>query len=373
MQKKFIALAIAGLASTAAFAQTNVTVYGVADGTYDMVSIDNGMAAGSNNGSINRVSANSSLIGFKGTEDLGNGLKAIFQYEVAVGFDNLGALGTTRDSYVGLSTGFGTIVMGNLTGLTRALGTGVDMNAGATGIAANSGIIGKLGGSRISSGANCGASTICASIFDSRWSNTVAYVSPTIAGFSAVAAFVPGESKTADSADNTAAASLTTGYDVGVNWAGAGFKAGVAYNWVQLGNLQQTKFDNVRVAGGYTGTWGRVNGLWELTTLDSNGVSNEQQKYGLGVGVNLGKGEVIAQGYVAMDSKNQKANFAKDGARLLEVGYVYNLSKRTSVKAIYAHLDNDSAANFDFGVNASGATGTGTTIQGMQVGLRHTF
>jgi predicted porin len=32
MQKKIIALAVAALASTAAFAQTNVTIYGVADG-----------------------------------------------------------------------------------------------------------------------------------------------------------------------------------------------------------------------------------------------------------------------------------------------------------------------------------------------------
>ena len=37
MQKKLIALAVAGLASTAAFAQTNVVVYGVADGTMDYV------------------------------------------------------------------------------------------------------------------------------------------------------------------------------------------------------------------------------------------------------------------------------------------------------------------------------------------------
>ena len=46
MQKKIIALAIAGLASTAAFAQTNVTIYGVADATFDSVK-----ATGSSDGS----------------------------------------------------------------------------------------------------------------------------------------------------------------------------------------------------------------------------------------------------------------------------------------------------------------------------------
>ena len=39
MQKKLIALAVAGLASTGAFAQSNVTVYGVADATFDVVKV----------------------------------------------------------------------------------------------------------------------------------------------------------------------------------------------------------------------------------------------------------------------------------------------------------------------------------------------
>ena len=37
MQKKLIALAIAGLATAPAFAQTNVTIYGVADLTWEYV------------------------------------------------------------------------------------------------------------------------------------------------------------------------------------------------------------------------------------------------------------------------------------------------------------------------------------------------
>ena len=79
MQKKIIALAVAALASSAAFAQTNVTIYGVADATFDSV-----RATGSTGNSDrldynnrNRVTANSSYIGFKGVEDLGNGLKAV--------------------------------------------------------------------------------------------------------------------------------------------------------------------------------------------------------------------------------------------------------------------------------------------------------
>jgi predicted porin len=65
MQKKLIALAVAGLASTGAFAQANVTVYGVADATFDVVKIFGGDA---NNelGNTTRVSTNSSLHRFQG-------------------------------------------------------------------------------------------------------------------------------------------------------------------------------------------------------------------------------------------------------------------------------------------------------------------
>ena len=147
MQKKLIALAVAGLASTGAFAQANVTVYGVADATFDVVKISGD--AKNDLGNTTRVSTNSSLIGFKGAESLGNGLTAVFQFESGVGFDNAGALGATRDSFVGLAGGFGTVVLGNLTGPTRALGGAVDVNSGATGIGSNSGILGKLGNNLI--------------------------------------------------------------------------------------------------------------------------------------------------------------------------------------------------------------------------------
>ncbi|HPI59343.1 porin, partial [Zoogloea sp.] len=176
MQKKLIALAVAGLASTGAFAQANVTVYGVADASFDVVKISGD--ANNELGNTTRVSTNSSLLGFKGAEALGNGLTAVFQFESAVGFDNAGALGANRDSYVGLAGGFGTVVLGNLTGPTRALGAAVDVNSGATGIGANAALLGKLGNNLIGTtdangsyggGSTCGRSTTCTSIFDTRW------------------------------------------------------------------------------------------------------------------------------------------------------------------------------------------------------------
>ena len=185
MQKKLIALAVAGLASTGAFAQANVTVYGVADATFDVVKVSGD--AVNDLGNTTRVSTNSSYIGFKGAEALGNGLTAVFQIESGVGFDNSGTLGATRDSFVGVAGGFGTVVLGKLTGPTRALGGAVDVNSGATGIGTNGALLGKLGNTLVSGGDNsvgttCARSATCVSIFDDRWKNAIAYVSPTFAG-----------------------------------------------------------------------------------------------------------------------------------------------------------------------------------------------
>ena len=58
MQKKLIALAVAGLASTGVFAQSNVTVYGVADASFDIVK--SGGDANNELGNTTRVSTNSS-------------------------------------------------------------------------------------------------------------------------------------------------------------------------------------------------------------------------------------------------------------------------------------------------------------------------
>ena len=370
MQKKIIALAVAGLASTAAFAQTNVTIYGVADASFDVIQIDKSLNQAYNVGDFNRVSTNSSYLGFKGTEDLGNGLKAVFQFESSVNFDSTGGTIASRDSYAGLSSKLGTVVLGNLTAPTRALGAAIDVNAGATGIGANSGIIGKLGGSRINTSANCAGSSVCASAFDTRWSNAIAYMSPNFAGFTVAGAYVADENKTRDGVDNVATL-RTTGYDVGAKWEGAGFMAGVAYNWFQNGDIAGFAADNVRLAGAYKGAWGGVSLLWEETRTEGNpSQDNKQQKWGIGGSFNIGKAALIGQYYQALESN--RAN-ARDGAYLAELGAVYNLSKRSSLKAVYAYLDNEANATFDFGVNAAGAAGTGATMQGLQLGLRHNF
>ncbi|MFZ2298458.1 MAG: porin, partial [Aquabacterium sp.] len=80
MKKTLLALA-AIAASSAAFAQSSVSVYGVVDASVESVKGDD---------TVTRVSSDnlaSSRLGFKGAEDLGGGLKANFVLEAALAVD----------------------------------------------------------------------------------------------------------------------------------------------------------------------------------------------------------------------------------------------------------------------------------------------
>jgi len=118
MKKTLIALA--AVASTAAFAQ-NVTMYGVADlaigkqGAADAQLLGN---TAMNNGN--------SRFGLRGSEDLGGGLKASFNFEAGVNAETGATDANTfqRAAFVALDGGFGQIRMGR--------GLSVGWSAGAT-------------------------------------------------------------------------------------------------------------------------------------------------------------------------------------------------------------------------------------------------
>ena len=109
MKKTLVVATLATLATTAAFAQSSVTIYGRLNLTVEQVDQDGLKTKYLNN--------NSSRIGFKGNEDLGGGLRAGFQLEH--GFDPSTGLPNAvfwgRQSEVNLSGGFGMIRMGRFT------------------------------------------------------------------------------------------------------------------------------------------------------------------------------------------------------------------------------------------------------------------
>ena len=170
MQKKLIALAVAGLMAAPVMAQSNVTIYGIVD-----IGIQHGSSS-TVSGAKSRTGLDSGLdngsrIGFRGTEDLGNGLKAGFVLEQGFNVDT-GAPDSSlqfhRQAFVSLSGGFGTVALGRQytpqhSMLSRLDPFGIRNGAGSA-----------AGGDRW--------------MHDSRLDNTIAYVSPNMNGFNVVVA-----------------------------------------------------------------------------------------------------------------------------------------------------------------------------------------
>jgi predicted porin len=364
MQKKIIALAVAGLVSGAAFAQSNVTIYGVADATFDNVKATGSAAAATDYDSRNRITSNSSFIGFKGTEDLGGGLKAMWQFENGLNTEN-GAAGAwnNRDSYVGLSGGFGTVVMGNITGPTRALGAKMDVNAGSTGIGANSAMIGKLGGG---SGA---------SAFDQRISNAIAYISPNFSGFNGVIGYMANENKSLNTDPLTA---NTKAWTLGLNYESGPIYVGYAYTKIDPVNTTNDTKSN-RLGFKYSTAGWTAGLLWDKVQQDVTAGEQRRTAWYIPVTFNVtGNGKLIAQYGRAGNVSNTAAD---ESAKHFVVGYEHSLSKRTVLKALWSQIKNDGGTyNYLYGVGADNSTataasgaGAGADPKGFSVGIRHSF
>lgn len=409
MQKKLIAMAIAGLASTAAFGQTNVTLYGVVDATFETVSAESATAkaaatattptyTGANRQSFGRVNSNSSYIGLKGTEDLGDGLKAIFQFETGFNADAGVYSGSGRDTYVGLnSASWGTVKLGQFSGPTRVIGTTLDLLPGRAGLGTSDSVIGR-------GITNTGAT---ATVFDTRTANTLQYISPTFNGFTVTADYAAGENKNLDTAASNAVADGKI-WELGLSYVDGPWYAAYAHGKDDFGTTAATtaplaaatpnaleNWTSDRIGVGYSFAEGhKINVIWDKQQQDivnTGGVLNrgtdlEKTSWSLqGLYKVSVPGSVILAYTKSNDASGSflpgtvgatslKSN-ADTGAKLITLGYLHTLSKRTTIKAVWSRLKSDDNVNYDFsngGVTAAGI-GLGADPSGIAVGIRHTF
>lgn len=368
MQKKIVALAVAALASSAAFAQTNVTVYGVVDVGQAFVKSS---GAANNQATVGRLDSNASHIGFKGVEDLGNGLKAVFQYETGFAADTAGALAGGRDTFVGLTGGFGTVVAGNLTHPLRAFGAKVELAPGAAGVGTTMSVTGTIMGTQTGA--------------DNRASNAIAYVSPNFGGFTGTVAYINGE-KQANGAGQAEARSYQVAgqYDNGPLFVGAGYHK--ASNASAAGTLGNDEADArvYRLAAVYTlPSATKLTALFDNTKAETDvaGAYLKRNAWSLGVAQSFGKNTVGLEYGASGKVKSQAGDVADSKSHIWTALYTYELSKRTSIHARYSKLSNQGGINNLFYFNPTGgvaatngvATGNGSDYTGYMVGLRHAF
>ena len=366
MQKKIIDLAVAGLASTAAFAQSNVTIYGIAD-----VGIAQVRSTGQLTSTQVRSGAlSTSRIGFKGVEDLGNGLKALFVLEYRLDVDgNNGiggnytngqatASGPARQQLVGLTGGFGTVAAGRLQ--TTAFDWQVKYQAlGATAFDVTNNLAAK-GDFRIN------ATT------DIRANNAVAYISPSFGGVTVAL----NHAFAAEQANSTTASSLGATL-VGVYYDNGPLSVGFVGEKLQgNGALEATERTDLGLGVSYDFGVAKLKATYQTTKNNASGLTGLAGKFNAvgGIGAEIpvstkGKVHVV---YAQSDLKTTAAN---DNGRGLSVAYTHDLSKRTTAYAGFSFIDN-AGNGVTYGQTLAGGLAPATLGGSSNViaaGVRHMF
>lgn len=366
MQKKLIALAVAGLVSAPVFAQSNVTVYGVADAGIAYGDHGEGEFQGVLSGVLS-----GSRIGFKGSEDLGNGLKAVFQLEQ--GFDiGTGAASPdvagdsvfSRQAWVGLSGAWGTV------GLGRQYAPGYFANYDAV-LGANispQSLLSAQTGATITP--NSGA----------RWDNSVTYTG-SFSGLTARAIYsAQAETNEFDpvTGQELMGAADDDAMGLGLDYSNGPLKVGAVYHFLKdaegvTGSDDQQEwllgasydFGVLTLAGSYQQTQNTdfVDGL-------------DVDIYQLGVIVPVGAAGNVHVAYGEADVDG--AGF--DGkTKAYTIAYTHALSKRTTAYVGYMGTDNDDGMDISLvpagykSVNGIGQYEDGEKSNLVAVGLRHTF
>ncbi|MES2264592.1 MAG: porin [Pseudomonadota bacterium] len=350
-----LALALGASAGMAA-AQSAVTVYGIVDAG---LVHESGAAAGATTKLTSGVESGSRL-GFKGTEDLGGGMAAIFLlesgYQIDTGAMGQGGLLFGRQAYVGLQGRFGALTLGRqYTPQYLAVAAVDPFGSGLAGDTKN-----------LMAATGNGAS---------RMDNALKYATPVLGGASAELVIGAGET-------------------AGDNAAGRQFGGALAYAAGAL-NLRLAYHHRNNDTAALKNTSSAKNAV--LTATYDFGVAKAHLAYGTDRGLNSAPLRNAANPYAyaqapvaSTDSadlllgvsvprgahtwlasyirKDDKTAFDQDAVQVA-LGYRYALSRRTDLYTAWAHIHNRRGAGYTVGSAIEGGTGN----RAIDLGLRHLF
>ena len=385
MKKSLLALAAMGAFAGAAQAQSSVSVYGIIDGGYNNLTTTESTAAGvkqyTQGAGFTGSESASSRIGFRGVEDLGQGLSATFNLEYGVA-SGTGTTTVASDA-TGAAQGSATGVRASIVGLAHKQYGSVAVGRQLTGMHAilagdvwgGNNMIGDITYSDFTSTAAGAGATASGRInfVTTRSSNMLTYISPNVMGLTLRAEY-----------GNT---QVTTANQPGVQFSLGGLYA--TYNYgpitVKAGQIQAKNNEAIAAAAVYAAN---------KTTI--NGANVMYQAKGLTVQYTIGnnKTEALAAGGVATLASGVRAQklsasyqigaflpFVQygqggtEGGRAvgaantsttdkgLQVGSEYALSKRSSLYAAYGNQERALKTN----------SSAKTERTEMSIGLRHTF
>lgn len=400
MKKVLVVGAILAAIASSAQAQSSVTIYGVADAAVQVGNGGGGFSQNSKTGVRTDVNDNrhftgvqsggwsGSRIGFKGEEDLGNKVKAVFTLEYGTDLDTGTGLTQSRQSYVGLSSGdYGTLTLGRQyapSGVLISKNSAFDIS-GATPM--NQFLNGKsVGLSAL--GGTMGTGEV------SRWNNSIAYQSPVFNGFSSRVAYALGETGNTTgftkgvydpASANTASAETTDNGKFGVSgsYANGPLNVDVIYQTVMNVTSTYPKVDTQGsdvqewyVGGGYDFKFVKVVASYQtLNNKNSAASAIDSKVWSVGAIVPVttnGKVRVeYAQTKFSQSGEQPVAELRTNGSSSgWGVGYTHDLSKRTMLYTNYSYITNDKDS-MDFGANGIGARGESNYT--ITAGIKHTF
>lgn len=382
MKKSLIAVAVLGAIAGAAQAQSAVTIYGILD---TGITYANKVPTPDNSSNDKKFSVDSGVIqgsrlGFKGVEDLGGGLKALFQLEAGLHNDT----GALKKSVVGLSGNFGSILLGRQTDVLNDLTGAVDHN------------MDRLEGIRTNN-----------SIRYTSTKNSIRYNTPNVAGFTG--SLIYGFGEAAGQTSNGQSFSLGGQYangPLGLRAAYYESKKGTTSSDTSNSNSKEFKVGNpgdtalriFSLGSSYQAGLARLYGNWSLvkqplasawdgkTALWNN--SGTPSYYSSG-SINNSKSEIFELGvnynltdplYLLGSVQYNRLTFVpgpntsplNNNGKLIQynLGTDYFLSKRTDLYAFASLLEAKNAANL--GVDGNG-TGSAKSQTAVTVGIRHKF
>lgn len=317
-----LALAVlALLGSTAAFAQSSVTLYGRVNTTVERQEVGNVKTTGLFN--------NASRFGFKGTEDLGGGLKAGFQLESGFESDTGASSGAFfgRQSEVNLSGGFGTVRLGNFTPESYyATADYVSMHNHDTGNSSDA---------------------FYAYVMPK--ANQIAYRTPSFGGLTIDAAVALHEQ----------AVGVKNAYDLAANYNLGALALGAGYS--KQGDVNQFAARALYTFGAFT-----VGGYVQRDEDAFVANGGKRNTFRLAGAYNLGASEF----HVNVGRAGEYKNTPDSDATQYTVGYNYNLSKRTKVYGYYTRINNSRAGTYGFNQTV---VNPGVDSNTLAVGIRHNF
>jgi predicted porin len=379
MKKSLIALAVFGMFTGAALADGNsVTLYGKIDaGLVHLTGLNNGAGAAVSSTGLESGITGGSRIGVKGTEDLGGGLKVLFDAETgfcATGNNQDKSVGSTspqsfctgsgyfmgRQAYIGLTGDFGTVLAGRLyDAIFGAEATLDPFGAGYTGQSANLDVtVGQLGLIRSN--------------------QALAYVTPNLSGFTGTAAYVFAAGAGTIPGATPGTSNVPRAVDLKGEYANGPIYAVVDYAQVQNAVANPTTLTN----DGKIKTWlagasydfGVAKIVAEYQTAKKDYYTGKTDFWMLGATVPVGAGSIMAS---YGNAKNTLGGTTNATAKQYAIGYTYSLSKQTSLYTSYAHLTNDLNTSFAVGTATDGIGSTvgvaNNASSGFALGMVHNF